>query len=179
MAADKIVVVRGYRPGALGRIVELHGCYYHDEWGVGAAFEALVAEELLEFHRAYDSDKDLLLLALEQEHVLGSIVVHGSKPDDVAANRARLRWFILDRCVVGRGIGKCLLQEALHFCGERSFDAAYLWTVADLATSRSIYDRFGFVVTHSEIDNRYSRPLTSLRMEVRLRDREARAFGDT
>lgn len=33
----------GYIPGSIGRIAELHGTYYHDHWGFGLYFEAMVA----------------------------------------------------------------------------------------------------------------------------------------
>lgn len=43
--------IRGYAPGALGRITELHTVYYHRHWGFGRYFESLVATELAEFLR--------------------------------------------------------------------------------------------------------------------------------
>ena len=36
----------GYVPGAIGRIAELHGVCYHDEWGFDLFFEAKMATEL-------------------------------------------------------------------------------------------------------------------------------------
>jgi hypothetical protein len=45
-------------PGAIGRVVELHGAYYHAHWGFGAFFEAKVAGELAEFIGRYDEKRD-------------------------------------------------------------------------------------------------------------------------
>ena len=39
-------VLRGYFPGAIGRIVELHANYYYLNWGFGLLFEARVAKEI-------------------------------------------------------------------------------------------------------------------------------------
>ena len=43
------VVLIGYHPGAIGRIVELHANYYYLSWGFGLFFEARVAKEMAEF----------------------------------------------------------------------------------------------------------------------------------
>jgi hypothetical protein len=40
---------RGGVPGAIGRVVELHGTYDHACWKFGSFFEAKVAGELAEF----------------------------------------------------------------------------------------------------------------------------------
>jgi hypothetical protein len=39
------VTLSGYIPGAIGRIVELHGRYYHEHWGFDLFFESKVATE--------------------------------------------------------------------------------------------------------------------------------------
>jgi hypothetical protein len=44
-----VEIVRGYVPGSIGRVAELHGTYYHDHWGFGLFFEAKVASELSAF----------------------------------------------------------------------------------------------------------------------------------
>ena len=165
---ERVELKKYYCPGALGRIIELHGYYYNREWGVEEGFEGLVADELMEFHHRYDPDKDLMLLAVEDGRVIGSIIVDGSEPQEVPDDGVRLRWFIVDTCAHGRGIGKRLFQEAMDFCREKGFGAVYIWTVADLTASRNIYESFGFTVIHSEEDNRYSRPLTSLLMKLEL-----------
>ena len=41
--------IKGYVPGTIGRIAELHALYYSREWGFGKFFEAKVATELSEF----------------------------------------------------------------------------------------------------------------------------------
>ncbi len=41
-----IELVRGYVPGAIGRVAELHGTYYHAHWGFGLFFEAKVATRI-------------------------------------------------------------------------------------------------------------------------------------
>jgi hypothetical protein len=39
----RIKIDMGYTPGSLGRVAELHGVHYHDNWGFGLFYEAKVA----------------------------------------------------------------------------------------------------------------------------------------
>jgi hypothetical protein len=50
----EVQIIRGYVPGSLGRVAELHGTYYHKDWGFGLFFEAKVAAELAAFLGRYD-----------------------------------------------------------------------------------------------------------------------------
>ena len=49
---------KGYIPGAIGRIAELHGRYYHQHWEFDSYFEAKVATGLSEFINRYDETRD-------------------------------------------------------------------------------------------------------------------------
>ncbi len=57
----------GHVPGAIGRIVELHGRYYAREWRFGRYFEAKVASELGEFLARFDASRDGFWIAAEGE----------------------------------------------------------------------------------------------------------------
>jgi GNAT superfamily N-acetyltransferase len=37
---DDVAIHKGHMPGAIGRVIELHGAYYHANWKFGAIFEA-------------------------------------------------------------------------------------------------------------------------------------------
>ncbi|MBX2886032.1 MAG: hypothetical protein KTR32_39115, partial [Granulosicoccus sp.] len=66
----------GYRAGALAEVVGLHMEYYSQHWNFGLAFETKVAGELAEFLHRYDPEKDLFLLALnEDRNCVGSITL--------------------------------------------------------------------------------------------------------
>jgi len=54
------VDIKGYVPGAIGRIAELHAVYYHQVRGFGKFFEAKVAAELSEFVGRLDENRDAL-----------------------------------------------------------------------------------------------------------------------
>ena len=57
-AAPDAPRISGYEPGALGRVVELHGRWYARHWKFGAYFEALVAQGLAEFLGNFDAARD-------------------------------------------------------------------------------------------------------------------------
>ena len=78
-------LIEGYRPGIIGRIVELHGMYYAREWGVGAEFESLMAREVCDFIEGYDPGRDLLLSAAVAGRVVGTIAI--LRPDRAATPR--------------------------------------------------------------------------------------------
>lgn len=74
---SEIKIIKGYVPGSLGRVVELHGAYYHEYWGFGLFFEAKVAAELSEFLRRYDESRDGFWNVLVDGRVEGSITIDG------------------------------------------------------------------------------------------------------
>ncbi|KAF3887248.1 MULTISPECIES: GNAT family N-acetyltransferase [Nostocales] len=163
---NNAIYVEGYQPGCIGRITELHGVYYSQCWGVGAEFEILMARELCDFCEQYDMESDLLVSARADERLIGSLAVQGNADRSNNKQEARLRWFILDPIYQGQGIGKALLQQALHFCRQKAFSKLYLWTVDGLPQSRHLYEAFGFHVVAREVDARYGTPLISLKMEM-------------
>jgi len=103
----------GYRPGALGRLVELHGRYYAKAAGFGAPFEAKIAAGIAEFSCRLDRPANQLWLARRHEDIVGAIAIDG---EDMGAGIARLRWFIVAKEERGRGLGRKLLGDAVAFC---------------------------------------------------------------
>ena len=55
---SNVKIAKGYIPGSIGRVAELHGTYYHAHWGLGHFFEAKVATELSGFLSRYDQKRD-------------------------------------------------------------------------------------------------------------------------
>ncbi len=158
-----VILRQGYEPGAIGRIVELHGRYYDRVWGSGAAFEILIAREVSEFIEHYDPDQNLLLTAHQGGAMIGSLALVGRTPEP---GRAQLRFFIVDEACRRCGAGKALLDAGLAWCRERGFSGVFLWTVDNLAESRRMYERAGFAVTERVPDARYTALQDTLKMEL-------------
>jgi GNAT superfamily N-acetyltransferase len=159
------VLRRGYEPGLIGRIGELHGRYYAATWGVAAGFEIMMTREFCDFIEHYDPKRDIVLSAHIDGVLIGSISIIGERP---GSDGAQLRFFLVDPQYHGRGVGKALLNAALEWCQERAFHKVFLWTVDHLPESRRLYERAGFRVTVRCTDDRYTVPLESLKMECRL-----------
>jgi GNAT superfamily N-acetyltransferase len=148
MAPDPaITVTRGYIPGAIGRIAELHGTYYANHWGFGLFFEAKVATELSAFLKAYDPDRDALWVATIDGRVEGGIVIDGTHAADSGAH---LRWFILSDTLRGKGMGRQLINRAVDFCMEKAYRRIYLWTFEGLDVARHLYESVGFNLTRQQ-----------------------------
>ena len=142
--------ITGFRPGALGRIIELHGRYYAEAWDFDARFEAEVAREMGEFLARFDPARDGIWLAVEGADIVGSIVIDGAAAEQQGA---RIRWFIIDPACHGRGVGRRLLDEAMAFCRKQPWHRVYLDTFAGLDAARRLYEDQGFQL----IDERFDR----------------------
>lgn len=135
------VICKGYKPGAIGRMAELHATYYHENWGFGLFFEAKVATDLSEFLSRYDESRDGFWTLSLNNQIDGGIAIDGIK---VMTEGVHLRWFILSAETRGRGFGNRLMEEAISFCKERNYSRVYLWTFEGLHPARHLYEKFGF-----------------------------------
>jgi GNAT superfamily N-acetyltransferase len=148
MTAAKIA--KGYVPGSLGRVAELHGIYYHNHWGFGLFFEAKVATELSEFLKQYNENRDGFWTVFADGRVEGSLAIDGIHAESKGAH---LRWFIMSDALRGKGMGNRLINIAIRFCGNRGYKKIYLWTFEGLNAARHLYEKNGFklVEAHSGI----------------------------
>ena len=137
------VVVCGYRPGIIGRIAEMHACYYSRHAGFGQFFESRVASGVAEFTGRLSSPRNGLWAILDGDRLVGSIAVDG---EDLGGDAAHLRWFILDEGYRGQGLGRVLMAEAMTFCDKNCFPLTRLWTLSTLSAARTLYERFGFTL---------------------------------
>jgi GNAT superfamily N-acetyltransferase len=159
----KIRIERGYMPGSIGRIAELHGTYYNEHWGFGAFFEAKVASELAEFMGRYDDQRDGLWTALIGGNIEGSIVIDGIHAGDRGAH---LRWFIVSASLHGRGIGSRLIRTAKRFCHNRGYKAIYLWTFEGLDSAKHLYEKNGFTLMEQRRGSMWGNEVNEQRFEL-------------
>jgi GNAT superfamily N-acetyltransferase len=117
------VICKGYRPGVIGRMVELHATYYSENWGFGLFFEVKVATDFSEFLGRYDESRDGFWTLSLNNQIEGGIAIDGIK---AMTEGAHLRWFILSMETRGRGFGNRLMAEAISFCKERHYSRVYL-----------------------------------------------------
>lgn len=140
--AGRYSLVRGYRPGIIGRIAQMHAEYYARHANFGQPFESLVASDMAELMGRLANPCNEVWTVLDAGHIVGSIAIDGEGEN----GEAILRCFILDPSAQGHGLGKRLLHEALAFCDEQAFSAVRLWTFKGLDVARALYEKAGFVL---------------------------------
>jgi ribosomal protein S18 acetylase RimI-like enzyme len=131
--------VRTYlKPGDIGSITYLHGILYAKEYGWNHTFEAYVAGPLSDFARLKNPDERIWIVEVSDK-VCGSIAL-----TQVDNFHAQLRWFLLDPCLRGKGIGKKLMTLLLNYAEEKGYQSIDLWTVKRLEVAIVLYQKFGF-----------------------------------
>jgi GNAT superfamily N-acetyltransferase len=160
-----VQIVKGYTPGSIGRVAELHGTYYHKHWGFGPFFEARVATDLSEFSKRYDEGHDGFWTASLEGRVEGSIAIDGANAE---MKGAHLRWFIISDLLRGQGIGSRLIDTAIGFCRDKGFQRVYLWTFEGLDAARYLYEKAGFELAEQFRGAQWGKEVNEQRFELEL-----------
>jgi GNAT superfamily N-acetyltransferase len=160
-----VEIVRGYVPGSIGRVAELHGTYYKQHWGFGLFFEAKVATELASFLSRCDPERDGFWTASVGGRIEGSITIDGSHAE---AEGAHLRWFIMSDALRGKGVGNQLIDTAITFARGRGYARVYLWTFEGLTAARRLYEKNGFRLVEQQKGAQWGTEVTEQRFELQL-----------
>lgn len=164
-----ITIRKGYAPGSIGRVVAMHGLYYHENWDFGVFFESKVARELSEFLERYDPARDGFWITCSKGRVEGSIAIDGVEAD---AQGAHLRWFIVSDLLRGQGLGKRLMREAMDFCKDKGFERVYLWTFEGLQVARHLYEKAGFELVEEQKGWGWGTQVNEQRFELLISSRK-------
>ncbi|MBB5390656.1 MULTISPECIES: helix-turn-helix domain-containing GNAT family N-acetyltransferase [unclassified Herbaspirillum] len=166
-SAPPCKIVRGYQPGIIARITQMHALYYARTAGFGQHFESVVAKGLAEFCDRLANPSNAIWVAMRGAQMVGSIAIDG---EDLGGNIAHLRWFILDDTARGAGLGRQLLAAALAHADECQFDATHLWTFSGLQAARHLYEANGFSCVEETPGSQWGREVMEQRF-VRKRPR--------
>ena len=135
------IEIRGYYPGVVGKIIEIHAVYYSENWGFDVTFETQVGRELSEFVRDFETNSDGLWVATKEGEFAGAIAIDGQH---ALSEGARLRWFIVVPEYQKTGIGRVLISRAIEFCRRQGYPKVFLWTFKGLEDARRIYEAVNF-----------------------------------
>jgi GNAT superfamily N-acetyltransferase len=160
-----VKIARGYIPGSIGRVAELHGAYYHDHWNFGLFFEAKVAADLVEFLRRYKEKRDGFWIASLEDRIEGSIAIDGVHAEDEGAH---LRWFIVSDTLRGRGLGNRLINTAIGFCRNKGYKRVYLWSFEGLHAAKHLYEKNGFKLAEQRRGAQWGKEVNEQRFELLL-----------
>ena len=158
-----INIASGYRPGLLGRCLEMHMAYYSSTVGFGAVFEAMLASGLGDLCVRLDGEKNEVWTALSDERIMGTIWIDGQDLG-IDGKKAHLRAFIVGDEARGAGVGRKLIERAVEFVDERGFEETHLWTFKGLEAARRLYVEFGFVMVDEKAGKQWGQEVRELHL---------------
>lgn len=132
-------LLRDPQPGDMGRVVQQQAAMYAREYHWNWEFEALVAEIVARFLKAFDPASERCWIAEKDGEVVGSVFV--VRHDETTA---KLRMLYVDANARGLGIGQRLVDECLRFARHAGYKRMVLWTMSALTDARKLYQRAGF-----------------------------------
>jgi GNAT superfamily N-acetyltransferase len=156
---------KGYFPGVIGKITELHAVYYFENWGFDITFETQVGRELSEFMAGFNPATDGFWSVTMGGSFAGSVAIDGSLADTAGA---RLRWLIVDPTFHCHGLGADLVSHAVGFCRDVGHRRVFLWTFQGLHPARRLYERHGFVLTEEHEVEQWGQTLREQKFEAEL-----------
>lgn len=160
---SKITFRHEFRPGDAGRLIELHGLLYSQEYGFDHTFEAYVAKPLAEFMLT-QTPRERIWLVDSDGVLMGSVAIVNHSETE-----AQLRWFLLHPALRGRGLGNRLMEEAVAFCRESGYERVFLWTVSSLLAAAQVYRKADFRLTEEQTHELWGCRLTEQRYDLVLR----------
>jgi GNAT superfamily N-acetyltransferase len=159
--------LKGYCPGVIGKITELHATYYNKNWGFDVSFETQVGRELSEFISGFEEGRDGFWIAEVDGQFAGSIAIDSR---DGNVDGVRLRWFIVSPEYQGKGIGRTLLRTAVTFCKNSGYTDVYLWTFKGLDAARALYEEEGFHLCEEHDVEQWGDTITEQKFVLRCED---------
>jgi GNAT superfamily N-acetyltransferase len=140
---QRLDVHRTLRLGDAAAIAELHRRVYIPEFGLNDVFVERVAEGVNAAVADGWPDIGGGVWIVEHEGMVRGSLGLTSEGD----GRGRLRWFVLENALRGRGLGRELVAELLATARAQGMSRLELETFSALTTAASIYRSVGFRLT--------------------------------
>ncbi|WP_414832151.1 GNAT family N-acetyltransferase [Afifella sp. YEN Y35] len=150
--AVQATISQGYRPGIVGRMLQMHAEYYARTVGFGSAFETRLATDMGTFFSRLENEANGFWVADMDGLPVGTIAIDG---EDLGKGIAHLRWFITAEGLRGQGIGKRLIDTALRFADSRGMRETRLWTFQGLDAAKHLYERVGFELVEEKLGQQW------------------------
>ncbi|MBC7828834.1 MAG: GNAT family N-acetyltransferase [Chitinophagaceae bacterium] len=161
MTIDDIIIRTELQAGDIGYITHLHGILYKKEYDYGIAFEAYVANGLIEFYAMYNPEKDRVWICEHATRIIGFLLLM-----DRGNDTAQLRYFIIEPAYRGIGLGRKLMRLYMAHLKSRGYTHSYLWTTHEQQAAAYLYLKEGFVLTEEKNSSAFGKPLTEQRYDL-------------
>ena len=145
-------VIRPPRPGDLGWVVHRQGVLYARELGFNQQFEGLAAQIVADFVQKHRPEKERCWIAERTGEIVGSVFL--VRQSDTVG---RLRLLLVEPSARGLGIGSRLVAACIRFARRARYRKITLWTQRDLEAARRIYQRAGFRLTTTRVEDSFGR----------------------
>ncbi|MGK6315998.1 bifunctional helix-turn-helix transcriptional regulator/GNAT family N-acetyltransferase [Neorhizobium sp. DT-125] len=139
------VIMRPYRIGDMGWLIEAQATAYAREYGLNEKFEALIAEVAGKFIANFNPERERCWIAERDGQRVGSVLVA-----DGGGDTAKLRLLYLDPSVRGLGLGRTLVEQCIKFSTLAGYKKLSLWTNDILTAAIHIYEKAGFRLVSEE-----------------------------
>ncbi len=174
-AAAAPFTLRPHRAGDIGWVVSRHGALYAAEYGWDMRFEALVARIAADFIDRFDAQREACWIAerggAAAPSPIGSVFLvqaHDAVTQAPIDGLAQLRMLLVEPSARGLGLGVALAAECERFARAAGYRRITLWTNACLLAARGIYQRRGYVLTHSEAHHSFGHAMVGETWELAL-----------
>jgi N-acetylglutamate synthase-like GNAT family acetyltransferase len=148
-----IKIRRELRPGDLGALIALHGRLIPPEHGLDSTHEGYVAASVARAAiRGWPREREAAWIVENDGKVAGGIAL-----TDDGEDTAGLRWFVLEPCLRGRGLGRRLVRQVVAEARRHGFARVRLETFSDLRAAGHLYREHGFELVHEETGPRWGR----------------------
>ncbi|MCJ8518355.1 DNA-binding MarR family transcriptional regulator/GNAT superfamily N-acetyltransferase [Pseudorhizobium tarimense] len=139
------IVLRPYRIGDMGWLIETQAVAYAREYGLNEKFEGLIAEVAGKFIASFNPKRERSWIAEQDGGRVGSVLLA-----DGGGDTAKLRLLYLDPQVRGQGLGRRLVEECIRFATAAGYKTLSLWTNDMLTAAIHIYEKAGFRLVSKE-----------------------------
>ncbi|TKC89584.1 GNAT family N-acetyltransferase [Trinickia terrae] len=160
---SSIVTLRLPAAGDYGWIVHRQAQLFGLAYGADPAFEAFVAQEVADFARQHNPQREICWIASRARAIVGAAFV-AAQSEAIA----QLRLLFVEPEARRLGIGTQLVDEALHFARQAGYSRLALSTNGVLNGARRLFERAGFACVAESPERRFGRNLVTQTWECRL-----------
>ncbi len=162
--SEEATIRRTLREGDAQAIADLHRRVYGPEYGRNEEFMSSVRRGVDEALRGGWPQRSGAVWLVEQcGRLVGSLAL-----TDEAGGVGRVRWFVLEAPVRGRGLGRALVGELLYEARAAGMHRLVLETFDALTAAARIYRDAGFELRWSRVRADWGPPVTYQGYELEL-----------